>query len=154
MKIFLDGSLLGRTAAVTEPFCGCPHSEERPTGYFQGDADAMTDLVVAAHRSGWTVAAHAIGDRAVDLALDDAIARSPRASARAPALRHRIEHAGVVRPDQLARFAELGVVPVPQHNFLHAFGDAMAAAARRAHRLVVPDEASRRGPGLPVPGSS
>ncbi|MFI5658294.1 amidohydrolase [Streptomyces sp. NPDC051684] len=152
VKIFLDGSLLGRTAAVTEPFCGCPHNEDRPTGYFQGDAGSMTDLVVAAHRSGWTVAAHAIGDRAVDLALD-AFARAHKERAR-PGVRHRVEHAGIVRPDQLARFAELGVVPVPQHNFLHTFGDAMAAALGSERTGWSYRMRSFLDLGLPVPGSS
>jgi predicted amidohydrolase YtcJ len=152
VKIFLDGSLLGRTAAVTEPFCGCPHNEERPTGYFQGDTDAMADLVVAAHRSGWTVAAHAIGDRAVDLALD-AFERAHRDRPR-PGVRHRIEHAGVVRPDQLARFAALDVVPVPQHNFLHTFGDAMAAALGPERTAWSYRMRSFTDLGLPVPGSS
>ncbi|MDQ8702721.1 amidohydrolase [Streptomyces sp. LHD-70] len=152
VKIFLDGSLLGRTAAVTEPFCGCPHNEQRPTGYFQGDADAMTDLVVGAHRSGWTVAAHAIGDRAVDLALD-AFARAHKERPR-PGVHHRIEHAGIVRPDQLARFAELGVVPVPQHNFLHTFGDAMAAALGPERTAWSYRMRSFLNLGLPVPGSS
>ncbi|WP_405747139.1 amidohydrolase [Streptomyces sp. NBC_01525] len=149
VKIFLDGSLFGRTAAVTEPFCGCPHEN---TGYFQGDPDAMADTVVAAHRAGWTVAAHAIGDRAVDLALS-AYARAQREAPRA-GVRHRVEHAGVVRPDQLAAFASLGVVPVPQHNFIPAFGESMAAGlgARRAdwaYRLR-----SFLDLGLTVPGSS
>ncbi|MFH8504506.1 amidohydrolase [Streptomyces flaveolus] len=152
VKIFLDGSLLGRTAAVTEPFCGCPHDAQRPTGYLQGDADAMTGLVVAAHRAGWTVAAHAIGDRAVDLALD-AFARAHRERPR-PGVRHRIEHAGVVRPDQTARFAELGVVPVPQHNFLHTFGDAMAAALGPERTAWSYRMRSFTDLGLPVPGSS
>ncbi|POX37639.1 hydrolase [Streptomyces sp. Ru73] len=155
VKIFLDGSLLGRTAAMTEPFCGCPHNEAEaanPTGYFQNDAGTMTDLVVAAHRAGWTVAAHAIGDRAVDLALD-AFARAHKERPR-PGVHHRVEHAGIVRPDQLARFAELGVVPVPQHNFLHTFGDAMAAnlGPRRtgwSYRMK-----SLLGLGVPVPGNS
>ncbi|NBE54692.1 amidohydrolase [Streptomyces boluensis] len=155
VKIFLDGSLLGKTAAVTEPFCGCPRhgsSTARPTGYFQGDTEAMTDLVVAAHQSGWSVAAHAIGDRAVDLALD-AFARAHKTLPR-PGVHHRIEHAGIVRPDQLARFAELGVVPVPQHNFLHTFGDAMAAALGPERTTWSYRMRSFLDLGLPVPGSS
>lgn len=164
VKIFLDGSLLGRTAAVTEPFCGCRDAGGSPgTGYFQGDPAAMTELVVAAHRSGWSVAAHAIGDRAVDLALDT-YARAQREHLR-PGVAHRIEHAGMVRPDQLERFAELGVVPVPQHNFLAAFGDAMAAnlGPERTswtyrlrsfldHGLTVPGSSDRPvAPGAPLP---
>ena len=155
VKIFLDGSLLGRTAAVSEPFCGCPHNEaeaRNPNGYFQSDADAMTETVVAAHRAGWTVAAHAIGDRAVDLALD-AFERAHRELPR-PGVRHRVEHAGVVRPDQLRRFAALGAVPVPQHNFLPAFGDAMAASLGPERTAWSYRLRSLLDLGLPVPGSS
>ncbi|QPP06637.1 amidohydrolase [Streptomyces bathyalis] len=156
VKIFLDGSLLGRTAAVTEPFCGCGHApgagNDQQTGYFQDDPDAMTGLVLAAHRAGWSVAAHAIGDRAVDLALDT-YERAQREHP-GPDVIHRIEHAGIVRPEQLRRFAELGVVPVPQHNFLAAFGDAMAANLGPERTGWTYRLRSFLDLGLSVPGSS
>ena len=120
MKIWLDGSLIGRTAAVSQPFC------DHGTGMLQGDRDEMLRLVVDAHRAGWRVAAHAIGDDAVDLALE-AFTLAQKLDPR-PDVRHRVEHAGVVRPDQVARFAELGVIPVIQPRFLHDVGDTMAAA--------------------------
>ncbi|OEV11472.1 amidohydrolase [Streptomyces nanshensis] len=170
VKIFLDGSLLGRTAAVTEPFCGCGHgtgsgsdsdsdsgsgsggaAQER-TGYFQNDPEAMAALVLAAHRAGWNVAAHAIGDRAVGLALD-VYERAQHEHPRPGAL-HRVEHAGMVRPDQLRRFAALGVVPVPQHNFLPAFGDAMAANLGPERTGWTYRLRSFLDLGLTVPGSS
>jgi predicted amidohydrolase YtcJ len=68
MKLFTDGSLIGRTAAMSFDYAGMPGNQ----GYFQGDAAELTDRIVAAHRSGWQVASHAIGDRAIDLALDAA----------------------------------------------------------------------------------
>ncbi|WP_424187365.1 amidohydrolase family protein [Actinokineospora sp. G85] len=68
---------------------------------------------------------HAIGDRAVDVALD-AVEAAQTAHPR-PEARHRVEHAGLVRPDQLARFAALGVTPVVQPAFLWSFGDDYAA---------------------------
>jgi hypothetical protein len=146
MKIWLDGSLIGRTAALSEPFC------DHGTAVLQDDPDRMRQLIIDAHRAGWRVAAHAIGDDAVDLALD-AFAEAARVHPRAD-VRHRIEHAGLVRPDQLARFAELGVVPVPQPRFLYAIGDTMAAAvgARRADWLY--RHRSFLDAGLRVPGSS
>ena len=148
MKIFLDGSMVGRTAALTEPFCDHAHT----SGYLQNDPDLMRDLVVEAHRSGWRVAAHAIGDRAVDLAIEAfsaAQSRKPR-----PGARHRIEHAGLVRPDQLSRLAELGVIPVPQLRFLHEIGDTMADAVGPQRTPWMYRHRSFLDAGLRVPGSS
>ncbi|WP_047870650.1 amidohydrolase [Nocardiopsis sp. RV163] len=146
MKIWLDGSLIGRTAAVTEPLCGHGH------GVYQNSPEEMRALVVAAHRAGWRVAAHAIGDDAVDVALE-AFAEAQRALPR-PDARHRIEHAGVVRPDQLPRIAEAGLVPVPQPRFLYALGDGMAAAVGPDRVPWLYRHRSFLDHGLRVPGSS
>lgn len=148
MKIWLDGSLIGRTAAVSEPFCGHDH----PTGIYQNDPEEMHQLIVEAHRAGWRVAAHAIGDSAVDLALD-AFAEAQRSAPR-PDVRHRIEHSGAVRPDQLDRYAELGVVPVPQAHFLYSVGDAMAQALGPARTPWMYRHQSFLDRGVRVPGSS
>ncbi|MTE19857.1 amidohydrolase family protein [Streptomyces sp. TRM43335] len=148
MKIWLDGSLIGRTAAVTEPLCGHDHT----AGVYQDDPEAMRALVVAAHRAGWRIAAHAIGDAAVDLALD-ALDEAHRAAPR-PGARHRIEHSGVVRPDQLRRYVDLGVTPVPQARFLHAVGDTMAEALGPDRTGWLYRHRSFLDHGLRVPGSS
>ncbi|HET6876659.1 MAG TPA: amidohydrolase [Jatrophihabitans sp.] len=148
MKIFLDGSLVGRTAAVGEPYCDHGHG----TGYLQSDGAELEQRVVDAHDAGWQVAAHAIGDRAVDLALD-ALERAQQKHPRTD-VRHRIEHAAVVRPDQLARMAELGVVPVPQPRFLYEIGDTMAAALGDERVDWMYRHRSFLDAGLRVPGSS
>ncbi|MEV0441266.1 amidohydrolase [Streptomyces spectabilis] len=116
LKVFTDGGMMARTAALTEPYAG---SASR--GQLQADPELLTQTIVEGHRAGWQLAVHAIGDRAVDLALD-ALAAARRAKPRADA-RHRVEHAGLVRPDQLARFAELGAIAVVQPSFLRYFGD-------------------------------
>jgi len=116
MKLWLDGGMMARTAALSEPYEG---SDQR--GALTHDPAAVREIVHKAHRSGWQIALHAIGDAAVDLALDvfeDAQRVCPR-----PDARHRIEHCGLVRPDQLRRIAELGVIAVLQPTFLYAFGD-------------------------------
>ena len=121
MKIFTDGSLVGRTAAMTAPYQG----EESNSGYLQGDAERLTAAMIAAHQAGWRVSAHAIGDRAIDLALDafdEAARRYPR-----PDVRHRIEHFAAARPDQVARAAALGVIAVGQGRFATEIGDGMLA---------------------------
>ncbi|RPK55063.1 N-substituted formamide deformylase precursor [Streptomyces sp. ADI96-02] len=116
LKIYTDGGMMARTAALTSPYEGTSHS-----GQFQDDPERIADLIVAGHLAGWQLAVHAIGDRAADLALD-ALERAQGLRPR-PDARHRIEHAGLVRPDQLPRFAELGLSAVVQPNFLRSFGD-------------------------------
>jgi predicted amidohydrolase YtcJ len=148
VKMWLDGSLLGQTAAMQEPYCSHDHGR----GYFQDDPDTMRRAVIAAHLGGWQVAAHAIGDRAVDLALD-AFEESQSKRSR-PHARHRIEHAGVTRPDQVERMSRLGVTPVPQMRFLHDFGDSMVAAVGPDRRDGLYRHASFLRAGLRVPGSS
>ncbi len=148
MKIFIDGSLIGRTAAVTEPFCDHGHG----TGSFQLSLEELTQRIVDAHCSGWNVAAHAIGDAAVDLALD-AFAAAQQKLPR-PDARHRIEHAGMVRPDQLSRFASLRITPVPQPHFLFEVGDTMAAAVGTEREPWVYRHKSFLDLGVRVPGSS
>ncbi|WP_232665307.1 amidohydrolase [Pseudonocardia sp. TRM90224] len=147
MKIFLDGSLVARTAAMVEPFC-----DRHSHGYFQDDPDTLRGRLLDAHAAGWRIAAHAIGDRAVDLALDsfaEAQARHPR-----PDARPRIEHAAVTTPAQVERMAQLGVTPVPQLRFLYEIGDTMAAAVGEERAGGLYRHAAFLRAGLRVPGSS
>ncbi|WP_028661651.1 amidohydrolase [Saccharomonospora saliphila] len=147
MKIFTDGALSSRTAAVTEPFVG-----DGGFGVLGDDPEVLRARILAAHRSGWRVAAHAIGDRAIDLTLDtleEAQREHPR-----PRARHRIEHSAMVRPDQLSRMAELGVVPVPQARFLYEIGDTMHSALGAERIPWLYRQRSFLDAGLRVPGSS
>ena len=78
-------------------------------------------MVLKAHRAGFQMAIHAIGDAAIDQVLDAyaaALADTP-----APDRRHRIEHCGWLRPDQMQRMVDLRVIPAPQPSFLYWFGD-------------------------------
>ncbi|MDT7744625.1 MAG: hypothetical protein QOE59_3703, partial [Actinomycetota bacterium] len=146
MKIFLDGALSSRTAAMSAPFRDRDHA-----GYYQDDPAHMLDMIVGAHLAGWTVAAHAIGDRAVAAALDafaDAQSRLPR-----PEVRHRVEHAGVVADAEVVRFAALGVTPVPQARFLYEIGDSMLAAVGEERADLLYRHASFLRAGVRVPAS-
>ena len=147
-KIFSDGSLIGHTCALTEEFADTPGER----GYLQDDADALRTRILDAHRSGWRVATHAIGDAAIDLVLDayeEAQRRWPR-----PDVRHRIEHFGVSRPDQVRRCAELGVVPVPQGRFVGEIGDGMLRALGPERAGWAYRYRSLLDAGVVVPGSS
>lgn len=116
MKLWTDGGMIARTAALTEPYAGTDN-----TGQLAESEEFMRAAIVDGHHAGWQLAIHAIGDRAIDFTLD-AVREAQRQRPRADA-RHRIEHCGLVRPEQLGRIAALGLVPVVQPTFLHAYGD-------------------------------
>ena len=146
-KVFADGSLIGRTAAMFEPFEG----GDDP-GFFQIEPRELAEIITGAHLAGWQVATHAIGDRAVSTVLDiyEACQRdNPR-----PDARHRIEHAGVTRADDVARMARLGVIPVPQARFISEIGDGMKAALGPRRTRDCYRQRSFLDAGLPLPGSS
>jgi predicted amidohydrolase YtcJ len=146
-KIFADGSLVGRTAAMNDPYAGSDQ-----TGYLQADAADLQAMIIAAHRSGWQVATHAIGDRAIDVVLDAyerALEQYPR---RDP--RHRIEHFAVAGPRQLARAAALGVIAVPQGRFATELGDGMLAAVGQDRHAWLYRLRSLLEAGMVLPGSS
>ena len=149
MKIFFDGALSSRTAAMREPYADRDHA-----GYLGAEPEVLHDALVEAVTGGWTVAAHAIGDRAVDAALDAfaAAADRPWPGVRPP--RHRLEHAGVVDDAALARLAALGVTPIPQARFLYEIGDSMAAAVGDDRADLLYRHASFLHAGLRVPASS
>jgi len=126
-KVFLDGSLLGETAAVSHEFCSHGHKDNRGNvGYFQADPAQLRERIEAAYAAGWSIAAHAIGDRAVDLAVDIiAHCQAVYGPRRVP---NRIEHASMTRPEQLARLADAGIAVTPQASFFRDGGDGMTAS--------------------------
>lgn len=147
-KIFADGSLIGRTAAMFDDFEGEPGNN----GYLQMPEERLHALILAAHRSGWQVATHAIGDRAVSSVLDayeEALRRYPRQDHR-----HRIEHCGMCRADDVERIARLGVIPVPQARFISEIGDGMLAAIGPDRAADCYRERSFLDAGITLPGSS
>jgi predicted amidohydrolase YtcJ len=148
MKIFTDGSLVGRTAALTAPYDGDPVN----SGYLQADAGHLANAIIAAHQAGWRVAAHAIGDRAIDLALDAFDAAAGKYPRRDP--RHRIEHFAAARPDQVARVAALGVIPVGQGRFATEIGDGMLASVGQGRHSWLYRQRSLLDAGVVLPGSS
>ncbi|KAF4406871.1 amidohydrolase [Streptomyces lycii] len=120
LKIWTDGGMMARTAALSAPYQGLEHA-----GQLQDDPERITRAIVDGHLAGWQLAVHAIGDRAADLVLD-ALELARRLRPR-PDARHRVEHAGLIRPDQLPRLAALGAIAVVQPNFLRSFGDDYAS---------------------------
>ncbi len=112
LKIFSDGALGSQTAALEQPYEG---AEDR--GILTIEPPQLGDAVARAAEAGIAVAIHAIGDRAVRVALD-AIAPTRVTH---PELRPRIEHIQLVRTDDLGRFGQLGVIASMQP--IHATSD-------------------------------
>jgi predicted amidohydrolase YtcJ len=129
IKLYADGSLIGGTAAFSEPY------GER--GEFRGSLywskEELSGMVGRAHEGGWQVGIHAQGDRAVGMAVD-AIAEAVRSDGRDA--RHRIEHAGYPTREQVDRMAELGIAAITQPMYLFDSGDEfLKRLGARAHRL-------------------
>jgi len=119
MKVWIDGSGLGHTAATTG-------DDDQAAGGFDNDPAILRQSIIDAHRGGWQVACHAIGDGAVDLALDaieEADRGGPYPARGGTSPRHRIEHGVMIRPDQVRRLAELHMTVVTQPVFVDDFGD-------------------------------
>ncbi|MDI9369883.1 MAG: amidohydrolase [Synergistaceae bacterium] len=111
LKILSDGSLGARTALLREEYSDAPGVN----GVAVHDRDELDDLVWTAHHAGMQVAAHAIGDGALDMCLDAierALSSSPRDS------RHYIIHCQTGSPDQYGRMARLGVGAAIQPPFV------------------------------------
>ncbi|MDP2872579.1 MAG: amidohydrolase [Bacillota bacterium] len=111
VKLFVDGSLGARTAALRSPYSDDPAA----SGVLMHTPENLNVMVRKAHDCGRQVAVHAIGDRAVALALDAieaAVAANPRADHR-----HRIVHAQALAPDLIPRLAQARVVVDIQPKF-------------------------------------
>jgi len=99
LKLFADGTLASRTAALLEPVEGTDNR-----GFFTTPPDEMQALVSKAGAAGIATKIHAIGDRAVRTALD---ILGPTAGS--VALMPRLEHVQLCDPADRARFGALGV---------------------------------------------
>ncbi|MBO0910591.1 MAG: amidohydrolase [Acidobacteria bacterium] len=121
LKAFMDGSLGSHTAAMLEPFADAPGNSGLAR-YEQSKLDQMSTERVEA---GFQLGFHAIGDRAVDMALNafrQAEQAAQASGARAPDgsgdFRLRVEHAQVTNPEEVERFRQLKVIASMQPNHL------------------------------------
>ncbi len=112
-KLFSDGSIGGRTARMRKPYEGEPDNY----GIWMIPPAEVKAKVLKAHRAGFQIGIHAIGDAAIELILDayeEAQASFPREDTR-----HRIEHCSIIDEGLIDRIAAQQVVPIPGTSFLH-----------------------------------
>jgi predicted amidohydrolase YtcJ len=107
VKIMLDGCPENGTAAVLQPFAGHV-GEAHGTGIAFVDAEVLADAVTRLDALGFQVHMHALGDRALRMALD-AVGAAREANGRRDA-RHHIAHLQVTDPADIPRLRELDVV--------------------------------------------
>jgi predicted amidohydrolase YtcJ len=103
-KIFADGVIESKTAALLEPYLDRPGYRGEPN-WSPAALDAIVARLAAAD---FNVHIHAIGDRAVRMSLDAFEAALPETSARGQ--RHQIAHLELVDPNDIPRFRQLGVI--------------------------------------------
>ena len=104
VKVLMDGALGSYGAALEEPYEDAPHE----MGLLRVTPEELRLTLERSYRSGFQVSVHAIGDRTNRLALDtieDVLRRIPTSDHRT-----RIEHAQILRPQDVPRFAQLGII--------------------------------------------
>lgn len=138
----IDGAFGSRTAALTEPYADAPHR-----GHLYLDAEAVAEHVLACTRAGIQAGFHCIGDRATAAAAEGfrLAAKAVGAETLRP-LHHRLEHAELLDPDDLAILRECHVVLSVQPAFDRLWGGEAGMYAQR----LGPERALRTNPFAPV----
>ncbi|MDP9468744.1 MAG: amidohydrolase family protein, partial [Chloroflexota bacterium] len=108
LKLYIDDVIERHTAAMLEPYS----DEPTTSGALFYEPDEFAELITKLDARGFQTFTHAIGDRGIRTALD-AIERA-QAQNRSRDRRHQIVHVECVHPDDIPRFARLGVVPCVQ----------------------------------------
>ena len=127
IKVVSDGALGSRGAAMLVPYSDKPDT----SGFLTVEAEPLRPMLVSALKRGIQVETHAIGDRANRFILDEyerAFNTVPAGERRVAEPRWRDEHAQIVNPADLPRFAKLHVIPSMQPS--HAIGDLFFAPRR------------------------
>jgi predicted amidohydrolase YtcJ len=127
IKVMFDGALGSRGAALLKPYSDEPET----SGFLTQKPEDLGPMFKEALRRGIQVETHALGDRANRLILDlyeQAFKAVPPDERKIRDPRWRVEHAQIVDPADIPRFARLGVIPSMQPS--HAISDLFFAPAR------------------------
>jgi len=146
IKLWADGGMSSRTAAVDEPYEDPPGE----TGLLWYKSDALAAIVRECDDAGFQVAIHAQGERGIRMTLDALAPVTPPGN---PA-RHRIEHGGCFRADLRVIASRLNVHVVSQPGFIAPLGEGFLEAFGAARCEGLYPYASLRDDGVLVAGSS
>ena len=148
VKLMIDGSSSGPTAATLEPYTSNPED----SGILSMNQEQVDSIIMKAHTAGWQVTSHAVGDRAVTMivnAIEKALIAHPKKDHR-----HRIEHCAMINNDLLARIHNLGVIPITNPIFLYEFGDGYIKNYGKERAFKMFNAKSFLNRGIMVAGSS
>lgn len=154
-KVFMDGALSSETAALREPYATATAAGEAAgvsAGYLQQDEQQLRRIILEAYRSGWSLAVHAIGDRATDLAVAHLVEAQETFGRRA--VPNRIEHATLLHDEHLATLAAHGIAVTPQASFARDIGDGMNRSVGEDRRRLLYRARSFVDAGVLLAGSS
>jgi predicted amidohydrolase YtcJ len=126
IKLYADGTLVGRTAWFPGGYPGAPKGHGLEHGLLYHEPADFRELLRRSHDAGLQTGTHALSPDAIELVLD-AIEAAQQHTPR-PDARHRIEHCALPTHEQIGRMARLGVVPVAQSQHAREFGDGAIAA--------------------------
>lgn len=127
IKVVSDGALGSRGAALLAPYSDAADT----SGFLTVKAEDLRPMLREALRKGIQVETHAIGDLANRFILDEyeaALKDVPASERKVAEPRWRVEHAQIVNPADIPRFAKLGIIPSMQPS--HAIGDLFFAPSR------------------------
>jgi predicted amidohydrolase YtcJ len=127
LKLYADGSLGSRSAALLEPYSDAPGT----SGFLTIKEENLLPVLEEALRKGIQCETHAIGDRGNRFILDEyekALNAVPANQRKIADPRWRVEHSQIVNPRDIPRFKKLGIIPSMQPS--HAIGDLHFAPAR------------------------
>ena len=127
LKLYADGSLGSRSAALLAPYSDKPETR----GFLTIKEEELLPLLAEALRKGVQIETHAIGDygnRFILDAYEKTLATVPRSEWKIKVPRWRVEHSQVVNPADIPRFAKLAIIPSMQPS--HAIGDLHFAPSR------------------------
>jgi len=148
IKVFADGGMSSRTAAVSEPYLTPPYDN----GSLFYDREALGAIIRRYHEAGYQVAIHAQGDVGIRTTLQaygDVIGRGS-----GNVMRHRIEHGGCFYPDILREAVEVGIHVASEPAYLSELGEGYFEAFGDDTAQMLYPFASIRKAGLKVGGSS
>jgi predicted amidohydrolase YtcJ len=106
IKFMIDGVIEGHTGAMLEPYSDLPAKDPMAYGQLNFSVEKFQELVNNLDKKGFRLYTHAIGDRGVREVLNAYEKLNPSTGKR-----HRIEHIETIHPNDIPRFAKLGVLP-------------------------------------------